>query len=153
MAHQAPLSMGFSRQEYWSGLPFLPPGIFLTQGSNPGLLLWQRGSLLLSHQGSPIHSTYMYIYSHFSCFLPLWLWRRKWQPTPVFLTGEFQGQRGLLGCRPWGHTVRHNCRIWQLLWLMTGYCMYFPMLYSRTMLFNHSTYTLLASTNPKLLIQ
>ena len=26
VAHQAPLSMGFSRQEYWSGLPFLPPG-------------------------------------------------------------------------------------------------------------------------------
>ena len=25
-AHQAPLSMGFPRQEYWSGLPFLPPG-------------------------------------------------------------------------------------------------------------------------------
>ena len=25
--HQAPLSMGFSRQEYWSGLPFLSPGI------------------------------------------------------------------------------------------------------------------------------
>ena len=26
IARQAPLSMGFSRQEYWSGLPFLPPG-------------------------------------------------------------------------------------------------------------------------------
>ena len=26
IAHQAPLSMGFSRQEYWSGLPFSPPG-------------------------------------------------------------------------------------------------------------------------------
>ena len=26
IAHQAPLSRGFSRQEYWSGLPFLPPG-------------------------------------------------------------------------------------------------------------------------------
>ena len=26
VAHEAPLSMGFSRQEYWSGLPFLPPG-------------------------------------------------------------------------------------------------------------------------------
>ena len=26
IAHQAPLSMGFSRQEYWSGLPFPPPG-------------------------------------------------------------------------------------------------------------------------------
>ena len=26
VAHQAPLSMGFSRQEYWTGLPFSPPG-------------------------------------------------------------------------------------------------------------------------------
>ena len=31
---QAPLSMGFSRQEYWSGLPSLLQGIFLTQGLN-----------------------------------------------------------------------------------------------------------------------
>ena len=38
VAHQAPLSMGFSRQEYWSGLPFPSPGIFPTQESNPGLL-------------------------------------------------------------------------------------------------------------------
>ena len=38
VAHQAPLSMGFSRQGYWSGLPFPPPGMFPTQGSNPGLL-------------------------------------------------------------------------------------------------------------------
>ena len=33
VAHQAPLSMGFPRQEYWNGLPFRAPGIFLTQGS------------------------------------------------------------------------------------------------------------------------
>ena len=32
--HQAPLSIGFPRQEYWSGLPFPFPGIFLTQGLN-----------------------------------------------------------------------------------------------------------------------
>ena len=32
VAYQAPLSMGFSRQEYWSGLPLSSPGIFLTQG-------------------------------------------------------------------------------------------------------------------------
>ena len=38
VAHQALLSMGFSRQEYWSGLPCLLQGIFPTQGSNPGLL-------------------------------------------------------------------------------------------------------------------
>ena len=31
-------------------------------------------------------------------------WRRKWQHTPVFLSGESQGQRSLVGCRPWGHT-------------------------------------------------
>ena len=32
IARQAPLSMVFPRQEYWSGLPFPPPGIFPTQG-------------------------------------------------------------------------------------------------------------------------
>ena len=31
------------------------------------------------------------------------LWRRKWQPTPVFLPGEFHGQRILAGYSPWGH--------------------------------------------------
>ena len=29
-------------------------------------------------------------------------WRRKWQPTPVFLPGEFHGQRSLAGYSPWG---------------------------------------------------
>ena len=31
-------------------------------------------------------------------------WRRKWQPTPVFLPGESQGRRSLVGFRLWGHT-------------------------------------------------
>ena len=31
-------------------------------------------------------------------------WRRKWQPTPMFLPGESQGQGSLVGCRLWGHT-------------------------------------------------
>ena len=31
-------------------------------------------------------------------------WRRKWQPTPVFLPGESQGEWILVGCRLWGHT-------------------------------------------------
>ena len=35
VAHQAPLSMGFSRQEYWSGLPFLPPGDLPDPGVEP----------------------------------------------------------------------------------------------------------------------
>ena len=29
-------------------------------------------------------------------------WRREWLPTPVFLSGEFHGQRSLEGCSPWG---------------------------------------------------
>ena len=38
--NQGPLSKEFSRQEYWSGLPF-PRGIFLTQRTNLSLLHWQ----------------------------------------------------------------------------------------------------------------
>ena len=35
---------------------------------------------------------------------PFMHWRRKWQPTPVFLPGESQGWGSLMGCRLWGHT-------------------------------------------------
>ena len=38
VARQSPLSMGCSRQEYWSGFHSLLQGIFMTQGFNPGLL-------------------------------------------------------------------------------------------------------------------
>ena len=43
-------------------------------------------------------------------------WRRKWQPTPVFLPGESHGQRSLAGHGPWGHresdmteVTKHAC--------------------------------------------
>ena len=36
------------------------------------------------------------------------LWRREWQPTPVFLPGESHGQRCLAGYSPWGRRVRHD---------------------------------------------
>ena len=49
---QAPPSMGFSRQEYWSGLPFPSPGNFPTQGSNPGLPHCIQTLYYLSHHGS-----------------------------------------------------------------------------------------------------
>ena len=54
VACQAPLSMGFSRQEHWRGLPCPPPGIFPTQGSTPcfsRFLHWQAGSLSLAPPG------------------------------------------------------------------------------------------------------
>ena len=54
VAYQAPLSMGFSSQGYWSGLPFPSPGIFPNKASNPDLLHCGQTLYSLSHQGSPI---------------------------------------------------------------------------------------------------
>ena len=61
VAHQAPLSIAFSRQEYWSGLPFPSPGDLPDPEIDPRtlcLLRCRRVLYLLSHQGS----LYIYIY-------------------------------------------------------------------------------------------
>ena len=61
VAHQAPLSMGFSRQEYWSGFPCSPSGDFpdpdmeFTSATAPAL---QEDSLPLSENRSCIHETH-----------------------------------------------------------------------------------------------
>ena len=60
IARQASLSMGFSRQEYWSRLPCPPPGDLFDPGIkyvSPESLALQADSLLLSHQGSPSYIT------------------------------------------------------------------------------------------------
>ena len=57
VAHQASLSVEFSRQEYWRGLPVLLQGIFPTQRSNLCLLCllsWQVDSLSLAPPGKPL---------------------------------------------------------------------------------------------------
>ena len=58
VACQAPLSMGLSRQEYWSGLPCPPPGDLLDPGFKPAyiscLLQWQAGSLPLATPGKSL---------------------------------------------------------------------------------------------------
>ena len=46
VAHQAPLVLGFSRREYWSGLPFPPPGALPDSGIKPSSLALQAESLL-----------------------------------------------------------------------------------------------------------
>ena len=92
-------------------------GFFLTQETNRGLLHYRWILYQLSYQGSPTFSM-----SHAGTLiigLPWWLrirlqcrrhrfefwvrkipWRRKWQPTLVFLPGEFHGQRSLVGYSP-----------------------------------------------------
>ena len=52
VARQAPWSMGFSRQEYWSGLPCSPPGDLPDPGIEPISPALQADSLLLSHWGN-----------------------------------------------------------------------------------------------------
>ena len=53
LAHQAPLSVGLPRQEYWSGLAFPCSVDFPNLGLNLCLLHWKAGSLPLCHQGRP----------------------------------------------------------------------------------------------------
>ena len=59
VAYQVPLSMGFSRQEYWSGLPYPPPEDLpdpRIEPEPPRAPAWQVDSLSLSHWGSSIRS-------------------------------------------------------------------------------------------------
>ena len=58
----------------------------------PGGLL-SMGSLRVGHDWATSLSLFTFIH-----------WRRKRQPTPVFLPGESQGRRSLVGCRLWGGT-------------------------------------------------
>ena len=65
VARQAPPSMGFSRQEYWSGLPFPFPGDLPDLGIEPRSPVapaLQADSLPLSHQGSPWGRTDIWIH-------------------------------------------------------------------------------------------
>ena len=53
VAHQAPLSVGFSRQEYWSGVPFPSPGDLLDPGIKPGSPTLQADALPSEPPGKP----------------------------------------------------------------------------------------------------
>ena len=75
-------------------------------GQNRWLLFWRSrkcpmdggpgrlqsmGSRRVGHDWATLLSLFTFMY-----------WRRKWQPTPVFLPGKSHGQRSLVGCSPWG---------------------------------------------------
>ena len=69
VACQAPLSMGFSRQKYWSGLPCPPPGDLPKPGIEPaslGLLPWKAGSLPLA---PPVADCLKLLMSYFTLFV------------------------------------------------------------------------------------
>ena len=129
---QAPLSMGFTRQEYWSGLPFPSPGDLPDPGLEPASLtspalaggffttraMWEAHILRYNMRNlsfwdldfpggnSGKEPSCQWRSLNRQGFYP-WArkipWRRKWQPTPVFLPGKVHGQRSLVGYSPWGH--------------------------------------------------
>ena len=65
VAHQAPLSMGFSMQEYWNGLPCLPPGDPPDPGIKPASLTSPAlaGRLFTTNANWEV-SFYIYLYTH-----------------------------------------------------------------------------------------
>ena len=62
--HQAPLSMRFSRQKYWSGLPFPPPGDLPNTGIKPRSPALQADSVLSESLGLPHGKWILYCLSH-----------------------------------------------------------------------------------------
>ena len=76
VAQQAPLSTEFSRQEYWSGLPFLSPGDLPEPGIKPVSPALKVDSLLLSHQGNInlpyiLHLMLNFLNTYFKCLLSI----------------------------------------------------------------------------------
>ena len=159
VAYQTPPSMGFSRQEYWSGLPLPSPPAYAGShkeldtterlNNNTSLCLQIKVVLGLGiswpwtkehgkRSSKTTHKKYDWVERHsgegngiplqYSCLenpmdggvwwatvhgvrhdwatsLSLFTflhWRRKWQPTPVFLPGESQGWGSLACCSSWG---------------------------------------------------
>ena len=61
VAHQAPLSMGFSRQEYWSGLPFPSPEDLPDPGIESRSPALQADSLSYELQGNSLNNVYILV--------------------------------------------------------------------------------------------
>ena len=128
-AYQASPSMGFSRQEYWSGVPSPSPQIRLRTPITAKAIVFvdkgwvapretRKGHQLLGEVQRPqgcqswvrplgvLHTRNPQTRPQLGSFINVQhvLWRGKWQPTLVFLPGEFCVQRSLVDCCPWCHT-------------------------------------------------
>ena len=75
VARQVPLSMEFSRQEYWSGLPFPYPGNLPNPGIEPRSPALQADSLLSDPLGKPLSDLYLIIIQEWKWAWPAWAGR------------------------------------------------------------------------------
>ena len=118
LAHQAPLCMGFSRPQYWSGLPCPPSGDLPDPGIKAKSLMSAAlaGGFFTTSTTWEAHvyihiKVYIYIYILFQIlfhcslfqdaeysplsilYIVVCIWRRQWHPTPVLLPGKSHGRR------------------------------------------------------------
>ena len=94
----------------WQPTPVFLPGAFPWTEEPAGLQ--SMGSQRVGHDWSNLACMHAAIKNKCQCWRPkrhwfdCWVrnipWRRKWQPTPVFLPGKSYGQRSLAGYSPWG---------------------------------------------------
>ena len=99
-AYQAPLSMGFSRREYWSGLPLPSPPfswVLPKYKSQVLVILGFPGGASDKERSCPCRRLKRCGFNPWIRNIP---WRGVWQPTLVFLPGESHGQKSLAGYRP-----------------------------------------------------
>ena len=114
-AYQAPPSMGFARQEYWSGLPLPSPKGWRVNEMYMGSLCTFCSILLYKAMptgprayGLNISGGHYSVHHHGRQVPRIWkkfrpkVRRRQWHPTPVLLPGKSHGRRSLVGCSPWG---------------------------------------------------
>ena len=94
--HNGPYKRKARRSEWRGGDMMMRVEIRVSHRSRKGLPRWLSGK----ESGCQCSR-------HKRCRYDPWVgkipWKRKWQHTPVFLPGEFHGQRSQVGCSPWGH--------------------------------------------------
>ena len=116
-AHQAPPFLGFSRQEYWSGLPFPSPR-HKSESEVAQLCPTLRDPMDWSLPVSSVHGIFQVRVLEWDAITLVHNYclkfrlklkkvgkstgRRQWHPTPVLLPGKSHGWRRLVGCSPWG---------------------------------------------------
>ena len=100
VTYQVPLSIGFSRQKYWSGLPFPPPGDLPNPGVEPRPPTLQADALLSEPPGKP-HTIVYRLQSHtFVCFMYFGRWVLHTKTSINFSHPHFHGLYSLISHTP-----------------------------------------------------
>ena len=114
VAHQGPLSMKFSMQDYWRELPFLLQGIFLTQESDLhflSLLHWQADSLPLTPHGKLLKLTIKLINVE-QLIGAGWAWLAAFRDSKICIWKE---------CPRYQHEIH---QLWKTHWSSSWHCLF-----------------------------